>query len=161
MTRKIRVREQILTHPAQDTIAMGVPFSQPMRLEAAVKEPLLKSFSRLTRPEPVAPRVWEISRFPLRISSELLIGTLTRPATEDWGAKKRPQPPLGKLRPIILARTYSHTECYRTTIGGWGLNERVRNGNGCFPPPIFTRVTLTFSRVTGGRLHVLLVMVRV
>lgn len=78
-----------------------------------------------------------------------------------WEGKKRPQPPLGKLRPIILARTYSHTECYRTTIGGWGLNERVRNGNGCFPPPMFTRVTLTFSRVTGGRLHVLLVMVRV
>jgi len=26
---------------------------------------------------------------------------------------------------------------------------------------MFTRVTLTFSRVTGGRLHVLLVMVRV
>ena len=103
----------------------------------------------------------------LTISATNIIGAAYRNAhasrygDEDWGAKKRPQPPLGKLRPIILARTYSHTECYRTTIGGWGLNERVRNGNGCFPPPMFTRVTLTFSRVTGGRLHVLLVMVRV
>ncbi|MDD4349980.1 MAG: hypothetical protein PHF70_12805, partial [Opitutales bacterium] len=70
----------------------------------------------------------------LTISATNIIGAAYRNAhasrygDEDWGAKKRPQPPLGKLRPIILARTYSHTECYRTTIGGWGLNERVRNG---------------------------------
>ena len=33
-------------------------------------------------------RETEISRFPLRISSDLLIGTLKRSATEDCGAKK-------------------------------------------------------------------------
>ncbi len=101
----------------------------------------------------------EISRFPLRHRNSLP-EHLRVPLGKSW-AKKRPQPPLGKLRPIILARTYSHTECYRTTIGGWGLNERVRNGNGCFPPPMFTRVVLTYSRIKGERLHVMLVMVRV
>ena len=32
-----------------------------------------------------------------------------------------------------LATTYSHAAVHGTTIGGGRLNERVRNGNVCFP----------------------------
>ena len=46
-----------------------------------------------------------------------------------WGQIIR----VGKGKEKGLATTYSHAAVHGTTIGSKRLNERVRNGNVCFP----------------------------
>ena len=47
---------------------------------------------------------------------------------------------LSEAEAINLAITYSRTTSGGTTIGGYMLNGRVRDGNVCFPSPVITRV---------------------
>ena len=60
-------------------------------------------------------------------------------AVSGEAVRKRPAPPFGNAGHKTGNNLLSHPSGGGTTIGGCGLNERVRDGYVCFPTPMVTR----------------------
>jgi hypothetical protein len=62
---------------------------------------------------------------------------------------RQPDRPARREEKKNLATTYSPTPVRGSTIGAEGLNYRVRNGNGCFPFAMVTRLWLRSQESRG------------
>ena len=92
-------------------------------------------------------------------SSSSDVSSLGFPLVDIWiccckkwfSLKKDPRPPLGRRGPQDWRRPTLAQQRGCTTIGDRGLNERVRDGNVCFPSPMVTRVLLRDCGFRGRR----------